>query len=135
MARIVDVRCVNADCREVQNDVFCSQGQEPVCTTCGSATAVYFGDWANSSLRKADNFTPLDFEGVHYNTREEWNAMVARVQATHPGEEVRVEAASRHSRRARADDVRHAGWLERKKYGIDNPKQLAEFHRDTGARR
>lgn len=132
MNRIVDLRCPDG---HVMEDIYCKPDEEPACDQCGRATSVYYGNLSRLTPRRADNFNPLDFEGKHYSSREEWDAMVRRVGANHPGEDVRVESVSRSSRRARADDVRHAGWVERKRLGIDSASAHADYKNELRRRK
>lgn len=134
IARLVDLRCTV--CQHVDSDVYCQSGAEPVCTACGSATATYWGN--THSARKADLFTPLDFEGVHYGTREEWNARIKEFSDNVGGWEVDVQSVSRHERRARSDDALHRHYLTLKKAGYseaDYRERKQELRDRKGARR
>lgn len=122
IARNIDTRCTV--CLTVYHDVYCKSGEEPACV-CGAPVAIYWGDSGRSAARRADNFTPLDFEGKHYNTREEWDAHVAYVERN-TGQRVEVVSHSKRLASARADEVRHKGWLERRRLGLDNASAIAD---------
>ena len=124
IARIVDLRCQS--CEHLLRDVYCKSGEEPCCPLCSGPMTVYWGTLYGKDLGKADNFQPLDYEGVHYNTREEWHAHISKMESN-LGEKIEVHDHSRRAARARADEVRHAGWLERRRLGVDSKSAFEDY--------
>lgn len=87
---------------------------------------VYWG--GKKTIRKADNFTPLTYEDIHYNTKEEWDNKIRSIERN-IGESVVVESDSKSSKTQRAEAAWQAGYDERKRLGVNSHDEAREYGR------
>lgn len=123
MANIIlhDIWC--RDCNNIKLDEAYDRDEVPSCE-CGKPMSVY---WAGPKReRKADNFCPLTYEDVHYNTKEEWQGKLKSIEAN-VGERVEVVSDSKSLRNQRAETAWQAGYEKRKSLGVDSHDQAREY--------
>lgn len=127
--RLLDLKCPS--CGDTKADEPVSRDEDIPTCTCGTQYSVWWG--GVHAVRKADGFAPITFEGVHYNTREEWDTYVRKVSGN-IGKDIEVVSHNKHVARSRADDVRQQGWEHKRKLGVDD-KLLREMAAERNARK
>lgn len=101
---------------------------------CAGHMRVFWGE--SGRARKFDAFTPIELDGVKYDTRDAWMKRVGQIQRSNPDMDVNVEANSPRANRAAADEIRHSLYRDN---NIRNEGEyharLADLRRSTPARR
>ena len=101
--RMRDVRCT--ECAALELDTFSDDDHK--CVTCGAPTTTYFASMAEGMReRRADNFSPITFGGVRYETAGDWNK--CRADWKHNNhEELNVTGDTRRASLARLEEANH----------------------------
>ena len=133
MARfaIRDVVCPEG---HVEKSAYCHLDEEgfpmyPQCAneTCHRPTTEWYGDGGAPAVHV---FKTIVYDGVEYNSQEEWNRYlrgVAQNQMVDPSKVV-VTGNDEKARKVQAEEAQHRGWATRRKHGIDD-QQLADHRR------
>ena len=109
-----DLEC--RDCGHIERDEIVQDWKNPQpCVKCAGSTFISYKLPRSTDSLKADNFTPVDVNGRHLGTRDEWFAYrkeLADQQGCDPSE-IQMRDNNRHERNARVDDAKHMDWLKR----------------------
>lgn len=72
----------------------------PKCSSCGTARHIVYA-WTKA--RRADAFSPIEFNGTRYDTRSEWEQFRAEFKHTH-GHELHVVGMSPAQKKQQIED-------------------------------
>lgn len=112
-----DLEC--RSCGHIERDEVVADWKNPQpCPKCAGETFISYRLQLGTN-RKADNFTPVDVNGRHLGTREEWFAYrkeLADQQGCDP-EMIQMRDNNRHERNMRVEEAKHMDWLKRNRRG------------------
>jgi hypothetical protein len=122
---IFDLRCDGDGAHIVQNefrhrapdDLDFGPCAEPGCT---GHLRTYWG--TPDRERKYDAFTPIEMDGIKYDTRSGWEKRLGQIQRAHPETYIEVTGANRAQTRALQDDIRHDLYRDN---GIRNEREFS----------
>ena len=109
-----DLEC--RSCGHIERDEVVADWKNPQpCVKCAGATFISYELHHATDKMKADGFTPVDVNGRHLGTREEWLAYrkeLADQQGCDPSQ-IQMRDNNRHDRNMRVEEAKHMDWLKR----------------------
>lgn len=115
MAARHDLEC--RSCSHIERDELVGPDwrNPPRCVKCGGETFISYKLHHAVDRMKADNFTPVDVNGRHLGTRDEWNAYrreLAEQQGCDPAQ-IQMRDNNHHERTMRIEEAQHMDYLKR----------------------
>ena len=102
MRVVRDVRCVEG---HIEYNTLSDPEREYKCVTCGMPTTTHFASLAEGVVeRRADNFSPVVFGGVRYDSRDSWESFRKEWKSQH-NQELNVTGDSPRARRAMLEEA------------------------------
>ena len=109
-----DLEC--RSCGHLERDEIVQDWKNPQpCPKCAGETFISYRLHHATDGLKADNFTPVDVNGRHLGTREEWLAYrkeLADQQGCDPSQ-IQMRDNNRHERNMRVEEAKHMDYLKR----------------------